>query len=107
MKLKHLSNLIQKYAERLSSQAERQLALINAKEPARNVDDASNAVTIESLLLHALLHHLLYSFDMTLIYFEIYVLIDVNSLERHLSDGRGMIPPNLMSYSNIFIIMYF
>jgi hypothetical protein len=36
--IKHLSILFQKYAQRTSSQAERQLSLINKERPARNVE---------------------------------------------------------------------
>ncbi len=78
VKLKHISHLIKKYAERVSSQAERQLALINAKEPVRDVDNASNMETFESLPLHTLLPHQLCSLNTSLMDFEIYVQIDAN-----------------------------
>ncbi len=46
-KLKTLSNAVQGYAKRVSSQAERQLNLITRDEPVRNVQTASNVADVE------------------------------------------------------------
>ena len=47
--IKHLSLLIQKYAELMCSQAERQLGLINKEQPARNVETTSHVSTFDPL----------------------------------------------------------
>jgi hypothetical protein len=52
-KLKNLSNLIQAYAGRISSQAERKLSLIRALVPARGVETASNVTIVSPLELQA------------------------------------------------------
>jgi hypothetical protein len=49
-KLKILSNAIQGYAERVSSQAERQLSLVTLEEPARNVRTASDVSDVCHLM---------------------------------------------------------
>ena len=52
-KLKNLSNIIQAYARRTSSRAERQLNLISQVEPARTVEKVSNVAIVEILPLNA------------------------------------------------------
>ena len=48
-KLKNLSYLIQAYAGRIPSQAERQLNLIRTTVPARSVQTASNVTLVSPL----------------------------------------------------------
>jgi hypothetical protein len=78
LKIKHLSHLIQKCAERLSSQAQRRMELINFEQPARDLNAASNVTMVESLLLHTSLPHQLFSINTSLLDPDLYVRLDVN-----------------------------
>jgi hypothetical protein len=79
VKLKNLSNSIQKYVERISSQAEMQLQLINQEEPARTVETASNVSVVESLPLISFLPSALYSLNERLLNLDVYERVDVNT----------------------------
>jgi hypothetical protein len=79
LKIKHLSMLIQKYVERITSQAARQLVLHNSEQPARNVETASNVIVIMPLPLRAVLPPELYQLNIKLLDMSVYVRLDVNS----------------------------
>jgi len=66
-KLKNLANSIQKYAQRISNQAERQMQLINRDEPARTVETASNVSVIEALPLYSFLPSSLYHLNQSIL----------------------------------------
>ena len=82
IKIKHLSHLIQKYAQRITSQAERQMNLISTAQPARTIETASNVAVIEPLPFHANLNHNLYNLNMALMDQDVYVRIDVNKFMK-------------------------
>ncbi len=84
VKIKHLSNLIQKYALRISSHVERHMALINTEEPARTVETASHVQAVESLPFNRLLPRQLYPLNLKLLEMDVYVPIDVNTFMESL-----------------------
>jgi hypothetical protein len=84
-KIKILSNLIQAYARRTSSQAERQLNLISQENPARNVEKASNVGIVEILPLNATLPANLCTLDRELQDRDVYVPMDVNTFMKGFS----------------------
>ncbi len=53
LKIELFPELIQKYAQRIESQAERQMRLISTQVPARTVETASNVCIIEPLRMSA------------------------------------------------------
>ncbi len=79
LKIKHLSMLIQKYVERITSQAARELVLNNPEQPARSVDTASNVSVIMPLPLRVVLPPALYHMNIKLLDMSVYVRLDVNS----------------------------
>ena len=84
-KLKTLSNAIQGYAKRVSSQAERQLNLITLDEPVRNVQTASNVAVVEVLPFHVVLPTNMRVLNKELQDNEVYVSMDVNPFMEGLS----------------------
>jgi hypothetical protein len=84
-KLKTLSNAIQGYAKRVSSQAERQLNLITLDEPVRNVQTASNVAVVEVLPFHGVLPTNMRVLNKELQDNEVYVPMDVNPFMAGLS----------------------
>ncbi len=76
--IKHLSLLIQKYAERTCSQAERQSGLISKEQPARNVETASHVSTFDPPPISATLSVELCRLNMDLENIALYVRLEVN-----------------------------
>jgi len=74
-KIKHLSDLIMKYANIITSQADRHIDLINNEQPARTLETASNVAVIEPLPLSATLSCHLLTLNMTIMDQEVYVRI--------------------------------
>jgi hypothetical protein len=79
-KLKILSNTIQGYAKRISSQAERQLSLVTLEEPARNMRTAFNVSVVEVLPFNVVLPANLRVINKELEDNKAYVRMDVNPL---------------------------
>jgi hypothetical protein len=105
VKIKHLGTIIQKYFQRTSSQAERQMNLINLVEPARNVENASNVTLVESLRFQATLHEHMRPLNSRLIVVEIYLRVDVNPFMDSLNEWQRC-DPNLFYISFIYLIDY-
>ena len=84
LKTKHLSTMIQKYAQRISSQVECLLILINKEEPTRTVETASRVQVIERLFVSALFPRQLYLISLKLLEMDVYVPLDVNTLMESL-----------------------
>jgi len=76
LKIKHLSSLIQSYASRISSQAERQSNLANAEEPARSVETASFISIVDPLPHSATLPPSLILLNRKLQDLDVYVPMD-------------------------------
>jgi hypothetical protein len=78
LKITNLSLVIQKYYQRISSQAERQINLISSAQPARTLENASNVETIEPLPLSKDMCDVLITLNIAMMGKDFYIRMDLN-----------------------------